>query len=88
MMVVRLLSYWEGSFSGAMLNFQGVTHKKKTGGEGNLTFRLTSLRSGFEEDVDGNESKGKDKKLLSEIIISSHNSHVQQKWVPPIVVIP
>ena len=24
-MVGRLLSYWEGNFSGAMLNFQGVT---------------------------------------------------------------
>ena len=24
MMVGRLLSYWEGIFSGAMLNFQGV----------------------------------------------------------------
>ena len=29
MMVGRLLSYWEGIFWGAMLNFQGVTEMNK-----------------------------------------------------------
>ena len=28
MVVGRLLSYWEGNFSGAMLNFRGVTPVK------------------------------------------------------------
>ena len=27
MMVGKLLSYWEGNFSGAMLNFERVNHK-------------------------------------------------------------
>jgi len=29
MMVGRLLSFWDGLFSGAMLNFQGVLEKNK-----------------------------------------------------------
>ena len=33
MVVGRLLSYWEGNFSGAMLNFQGVLPRSKRHGE-------------------------------------------------------
>ena len=29
MMVGRLLSFWDGTFSGAMLNFQGVIDKRE-----------------------------------------------------------